>query len=119
MNSRTLVHREDFTVTVREQLTLSTGNMQPPSRPQRQPPQKVGIAAIARRYVYALLLQCVMMGLIYLGDRHLAKEAFPWATVSLLGVAATAILWGRGPSLVTVVLAALFGDLLVPDLHIS
>lgn len=106
-------------MTVREQSGISTGNARSPVGVDSRSVEKAGIAGALRRYVYALILQCAVMGLIYLGDRFLVKEAFPWATVSLLVVAATAALWGRGPALVTVVTAALFGDLLVPDLHIS
>ena len=74
--------------------------------------------AATRSYVYALLLQCGALAVVYLGDR-LLMAAFPWATVSLIVVIATASLWGWGPALLTVVVAALVGDLVVPDLHIS
>lgn len=71
-----------------------------------------------RAYLFALLMQGAALSLVYLGDQYL-MAAFPWATVSLIVVIATASLWGWGPALFTVVLAALMGDLVVPDLHIS
>jgi hypothetical protein len=70
-------------------------------------------------YLLAVFLFAVTSGFMYLGDTFLLPFGFPWALVSLLIVAAVASLWGAGPALLVLVLSALFGDLIVPDLHIS
>jgi serine phosphatase RsbU (regulator of sigma subunit) len=56
---------------------------------------------------------------IYVGDSELIRYGFPWALISLLVVGAIATLYGTRPAILVLLLSALFGDLIVPDLHIS
>ncbi len=72
-----------------------------------------------RPYLLAVLLFLGASGLMYVGDTVLLNFGFPWALVSLLVIAATASLWGARPAIVVLVLSALFGELIVPDLHIA
>lgn len=87
-----------------------------PAIPQTAPASR---QAAARPYVLAVLSFAVASGLMYLGDALLLPYGFPWALVSLLVVAATASLWGARPALVVLALAAVFGEMIVPDLHIA
>ena len=72
-----------------------------------------------RPYLYSLVFLAAASALMYVADSALLRYAFPWALVSLLVVAAVASLWGAGPAALVLTLSALFGDLVVPDLHIS
>ena len=72
-----------------------------------------------RPYALSLVLFAASSALMYAGDSALLKYGFPWALVSLLIVAAVATLWGTRPAILVLVLSASFGDLIVPDLHIS
>ena len=72
-----------------------------------------------RSYILAMLLLLASGGLMLIGDRYLIRYGFPWALVALLVVAAVSNLWGGRPAMMVLVIAALFGDLVVPDLHIS
>jgi serine phosphatase RsbU (regulator of sigma subunit) len=74
---------------------------------------------VLRPFLYALALLLVVDSLMMAGDRYLAAYAFPWATVSLLVIAAVANLWGVRPALMVLLLACLFGDLIAPGQHIS
>jgi hypothetical protein len=72
-----------------------------------------------RPYLYSLLLVMVSAGMLRLCDQFLVRYALPWALVGLLVVAAVVVLWGVRPALIVLTMAALFGDVLAPDLHIS
>lgn len=72
-----------------------------------------------RSYAMALVWTVIADTIMYLGDRYLARTSFPWALLSLLLVAGVADIYGTGPSVLVLVLSALFADLIVPDLHIS
>lgn len=70
-------------------------------------------------YLLSACLFAVASAVMYVGDAHLVRYGFPWALVYLLVVAAVASLWGARPAVLALALSALFGDLIVPDLHIS
>ena len=70
-------------------------------------------------YLFAALLFAAASALMYVADTALVRFGFPWALVYLLVVAATASIWGAGPAVLVLALSALFGDLVVPGLHIS
>ncbi len=76
-------------------------------------------AAAVRPYASAAVLLAFAYGLMWLGDRHLLHYGFPWALVSLLVIAAVSSLWGSRPALMVLALSAVFGDEIVPDLHVS
>lgn len=91
----------------------------PFSQPQIPQAAPLSQRASVRPYLLAVLLFLGASGLMYLGDSQLLQFGFPWALVSLLVIAATASLWGGRPALLVLALSALFGELIVPDLHIA
>lgn len=87
--------------------------------------QQRGIAAVLSwreclpPYLLAVLLFAVASAVIYVANTTLVRFGFPWALFYLLVVAAAANAWGAGPAALVLVLSALFGDVVVPELHIS
>lgn len=74
---------------------------------------------VLRPFAFALGLLVFSDGLMYLGDHYLVHEGFPWALVSLLVLGAVASLWGLRAAALALLLTAFFGDVIVPDQHIS
>jgi len=76
-------------------------------------------ASLLLPYFYSVCLFAAASAVMYVGDANLVHYGFPWSLVYLLIVAAVASLWGARPAALALALSALFGDLIVPDLHIS
>jgi len=56
---------------------------------------------------------------LWFGDHWTIRLALPWALISLLMVATSAVLWGIRPAILILVITGMFGDIVAPDLHIS
>ncbi len=88
--------------------------------PKSAPPSfRPGLRPYLLPYLFSVGLFAAASGLMYAGDSTLLRHGLPWALVSLLVVAAAGSLWGVRPAVLVLALSALFGDLIVPDLHIS
>ena len=70
-------------------------------------------------YMRSATLFAGASAVMYAADLKLVRYGFPWALVYLLAVAVVANFWGARPALLVLALSAIFGDLIVPDLHIS
>src|SRR3569833_1328834 len=70
-------------------------------------------------YVWSILLMLASSLFLWFGDQLTMRYALPWSLVSLIVVATSAVLWGVRPAVMVLVITAMFGDIVAPDLHIS
>jgi len=70
-------------------------------------------------YVWSGLLMLGVSVFLWFGDHWTIRLALPWAMLSLLMVATSAVLWGIRPAVMVLVITGMFGDIVAPDLHIS
>jgi hypothetical protein len=72
------------------------------------------IPSAIRPYALAVMIFLSSIGLMLAGQDTLLRHGIPWAMLSLIVIAITAVLFGAGPSFLVLVLSVILDTVIVP-----